>query len=290
MRVLEKASRGRLESAVIQARRVAEDAARTELERLGVGEPEAPRYLSADQREQRLRLRAHGRQLGEPRDPDGRQGLDRLAGEAAYEQWHRMLFARFLAENELLIHPQYKVAVSLEECRELAEQAGAESSTWEVAAGFAARMLPQIFRLDSPCLALSLAPEERKALETILAGLPGEVFQADDALGWVYQFWQTRRKDEVNASEVKIGAEELPAVTQLFTEPYMVHFLLDNSLGAWWAARRLSPEDLAAAPDEATLRQRAALPGLPLDYLRFVRTGRVRGARRRGPSQAGPNR
>jgi len=39
---------------------------------------------------------------------------------------------------------------------------------------------------------------------------------------------------------VKIGARELPAVTQLFTEPYMVAFLLDNSLGAWWAARRLT--------------------------------------------------
>jgi len=29
----------------------------------------------------------------------------------------------------------------------------------------------------------------------------------------------------------------LPAVTQLFTEPYMVDFLLHNSLGAWWATR-----------------------------------------------------
>ena len=53
----------------------------------------------------------------------------------------------------------------------------------------------------------------------------------------MYQFWQSRRKDEVNASEVKIGARELPAVTQLFTEHYMVRFLLENSLGAWWAAR-----------------------------------------------------
>ena len=26
-------------------------------------------------------------------------------------------------------------------------------------------------------------------------------------------------------------------MTQLFTEHYMVRFLLENSLGAWWAAR-----------------------------------------------------
>ena len=73
-----------------------------------------------------------------------------------------------------------------------------------------------------------------------MADLPLEVFTASDSLGWVYQFWQAKKKDEVNASEVKIGARELPAVTQLFTEPYMVSFLLDNSLGAWWAARRLT--------------------------------------------------
>ena len=31
------------------------------------------------------------------------------------------------------------------------------------------------------------------------------------------------------------GADELAPVTQLFTEDYMVEFLLHNTLGAWWA-------------------------------------------------------
>ena len=97
-----------------------------------------------------------------------------------------------------------------------------------------------------------------------------EVFTASDSLGWVYQFWQAKKKEEVNASEVKIGARELPAVTQLFTEPYMVSFLLDNSLGAWWAARRLTEADLKHAGSEEELRNKAALPGVPLTYLRFV--------------------
>ena len=60
-------------------------------------------------------------------------------------------------------------------------------------------------------------------------------------------------------------------MTQLFTEPYMVSFLLDNSLGAWWAARRLSEDDLMNAESEEELRRKASLPGVPLDYLRFVR-------------------
>jgi hypothetical protein len=96
---------------------------------------------------------------------------------------------------------------------------------------------------------------------------------AQDSRGWLYQFWQTKRKIEVNASEVKIGERELPAVTQLFTEAYMVSFLLDNSLGAWWAARKLTETALTTAESEAELRRRASLPGVPLDYLRFVRNG-----------------
>ena len=48
---------------------------------------------------------------------------------------------------------------------------------------------------------------------------------------------EKEKKDEVNAGGNKIGADELSAVTQLFTEDYMVDFLLDNTLGAWWAGR-----------------------------------------------------
>jgi len=89
------------------------------------------------------------------------------------------------------------------------------------------------------------------------------VFKASDSLGWVYQFWQADNKDRINRSEVKIGADELPAVTQLFTEPYMVSFLLDNALGAWWATHRLSDQDWRESATEDVLRQRAAIAGVP---------------------------
>jgi len=45
--------------------------------------------------------------------------------------------------------------------------------------------------------------------------LAPEVFKASDSLGWIYPFWQAKRKDEVSASEVKIGADELPTVFAL---------------------------------------------------------------------------
>ena len=272
MQPLDKTLRNRLERTVKDARDIAEYAARATLEQLGVGNAAPFAHLSEQDRERRRRLRVHGRQLGDLRHAKTTmQEIDRLIEKVAYEHWHRMLFARFLAENNLLMYPDPEdpVAVTLEECEDLAADEGAANG-WELAARFAARMLPQIFRLDSPVFQLVLPPEHQQKLERLVGDLPWDVFVASDSLGWVYQFWQAKKKDEVNASEVKIGARELPAVTQLFTEPYMVSFLLDNSLGAWWAGRRLTEADLQNAGSEKELREKASIPGVPLEFLRFV--------------------
>jgi hypothetical protein len=229
--VLTSQQRRALEDACTKGRRAVEQAVRAALTSLAITADRPPAHLNEGERQLRRGLRAKSRQLG-----DTGNGLDLLIAECAYEQWHRLLFARFLAENSLLIHPEYHAPVTLEDCEELAEALG-EPDGWSVAAGFAAEILPGIFRLDDPCVQLRLTPEGRLALEGILASLPAGVFAADDALGWVYQFWQKDKKDEVNASERKIGGADLGPVTQLFTENYMVRFLLENSLGSWWAAR-----------------------------------------------------
>lgn len=237
---LPKPLRTQLENTVKAARDVAEKAGKAALVQLAVSEAKAPDYLGAEQKTLRRSLRAHGRALGDVKHADDTQGLQHLIWEVAYEHWHRMLFARFLAENSLLMW-EPGAAVSLDDCRDMVDNhpdmAMGAKSHWELAGKLAARMLPQVFKPQSPVFELNFAPEDQRALEKLLANLPAEVFQASDSLGWVYQFWQAKRKDEVNASEVKIGADELPAVTQLFTEPYMVDFLLHNSLGAWWRTR-----------------------------------------------------
>ena len=237
---LAKPLRSQLENAVKAARDVAEKGARAALSQLAVGEAKAPDYLADGFKALRRRLRAHGRALGDAKYRDDTQGVQHLVWEVAYEHWHRMLFARFLEANHLLLWEQ-GVAFTLDNCQEMIDQnpeLALDSKTkWELAGKLAARMLPQVFKPQSPVFELAYAPEHQRELERLLAGLQPEVFQASDSLGWVYQFWQAKRKDEVNASEVKIGADELPAVTQLFTEPYMVDFLLHNSLGAWWVTR-----------------------------------------------------
>ena len=260
MRSLSSLLRKQLESAVLVARRASESASRAVIDGLGVFADRRPEHLDPNQAALRNGLRAKWRQLGGDREL--------LVAECAYEQWHRLLFARFLTENNLLLHPQYRAPVTLADCEELATELG-EPDGWSVAARFAAEILPGIFRPDDPCVRLRLAPEGRYALEQTLDRLPAEMFAADDALGWVYQFWQKDKKDDVNASERKIGGADLGPVTQLFTENYMVRFLLENSLGAWWAARH---------------------PNSPLvkgfDYLRFDDDGRPAA----GPFDAWPKR
>lgn len=223
---------GQTQRARAAAQRAAEDALRA----LAVAEPSRPGYLSDEQNELRLALRDKARQLG---DDTSRAGvpLTNLVHDVAYEQWHRLLFARFLEVNGLLRHPEYRdVPLSLEDCRDFASDLG-EPDEWAAAARFASEILPGVFRLTDPAVQVRFATEHRAALERLLMEIPAEVFTTEDALGWVYQFWQTAEKKRVNESGVKIGGADLSPVTQLFTENYMVRFLLENSLGAWWAAR-----------------------------------------------------
>jgi hypothetical protein len=262
-----------LENTVVKARDKAEGGARDALTALAVGASEPFGSMSEEERKLRNRLRAHGRQLGDQRDPQkGTQSIERLVREMAYEHWHRMLFARFLAENQLLMEPSSGVSISLDECEELAAEEGTD--LWGLAAQYAQAMLPQIFRGDDPVLAAKLPLEIRQQLQGLVAGLDTETFTASDSLGWTYQFWQTKRKKEVNDSGVKIGADELSPVTQLFTEDYMVDFLLDNTLGAWHAGKVLAanPQLAATAQSEEELRQAVALQGCPWNYLRFIKT------------------
>jgi hypothetical protein len=165
----------------------------------------------------------------------GAQKIDHLGYELAYETWHKMLFAKFLEANGLLMHTD-GVAVTMEDCEELAKEEGF-TDKWDAAANYASKMLPAIFRPEDPLMQVTYATDERIKLEELIDGLETPIFIADDALGWVYQFWQSEAKAAINASGDKIDGARLPAVTQLFTEPYMVHFLIDNTLGAWWVSR-----------------------------------------------------
>lgn len=265
MTALPAALRRQLEKCVLAARESAESGAGKALRALGVHQADAPAHLSPEQRALRVELQAQAAVLGD------RGALTHLVEKIGYDHWHRLLFSRFLLENGLLFHPEHRVALGWADLQDLvAEQTGgARLDEWALAAQFTSAALPAIFRPGDPAGRLALPGEDRAALLRLLTALPADTFRADDALGWVYQFWQAHRKDEINAAEVKIGADELSPVTQLFTEDYMVLFLLHNTLGAWWAARHASA--LRGLESEDDARAALALPGIEWTYLRLLR-------------------
>lgn len=272
---LTAALRKQLDKAVSRAREVAEEAAADAIRRLAVGEARPRVPLADDAAALRRRLRAHARALGDRQEESGSLTTARLQEAAAYEIWHRMLFSRFLVERDLLRHPDLGAAMTLAELAEMAPEEGA-TDAWGLAERYAAATLPAVFKPGDPVLAMPLDPYHHKQLQELATGLDRAVLEADDALGWAYQFWRGAEKDRVDAKLAaggKVAAEELPAKTQLFTEPYMVRFLLHNTLGAWWAGKVLArdPDLASTAADEIALRAACALPDIKWEFLRFVR-------------------
>lgn len=67
-----------------------------------------------------------------------------------------------------------------------------------------------------------------------------------EIIGWLYQYYNTERKDEVfsRPKTKKIEKLDIPAATQLFTPDWIVRYMVENSLG------RLCVERLIASGDD----------------------------------------
>lgn len=108
--------------------------------------------------------------------------------------------------------------------------------------------LPQLFNPKAPAVALRPSVSALKRCIALLSGretigvqapATDEVFEAPDALGWAYQYWNAEEKNRVfekvrTKKGAKIEGADIVPATQLYTEPYMVKFLVQNSLGALW--------------------------------------------------------
>ncbi|MCY2989411.1 MAG: BREX-1 system adenine-specific DNA-methyltransferase PglX, partial [Planctomycetota bacterium] len=110
------------------------------------------------------------------------------------------------------------------------------------------RHLPLLFDPEAPGVALKPSAPAIKRCVALLSGTEAvrgqepatiDVFKAPDALGWAYQYWNTEEKDRVftkvrTQKGAKIEGANIVPATQLYTESYMVKFLVQNSLGATW--------------------------------------------------------
>ena len=72
--------------------------------------------------------------------------------------------------------------------------------------------------------------------EAISAEQFGEIWKADEAIGWIYQYYndEAERKKMRELSSAPRNSRELAVRNQFFTPRYVVEFLTDNTLGRLW--------------------------------------------------------
>jgi type II restriction/modification system DNA methylase subunit YeeA len=97
-------------------------------------------------------------------------------------------------------------------------------------------IMPFLFERVSSLSEL-LLPDNLLASDSVIRKLSSEIeesawFEGVEIIGWIYQYYISEKKDEVIGKVVK--SEDIPAATQLFTPNWIVKYLVQNSVGAYW--------------------------------------------------------
>ena len=239
--------------------RVSQRAAYFEITEAGFGDPAADivlgRVLSDEEKAQRQALIAQIRQ----------KGYQQVMEEVAYTWFNRFIALRFMEVNGYL--PSH-VRVFTDEANQFKPQILVEAINIEldsldmqkvyafknandddglfkymviVQCNALSAILPGMFQRISDYTEL-LFPDnllrEGSVLQQMIQLIP-EVDWKDavQIIGWLYQYYNAEKKDEVFAAlkkNVKITKENIPAATQLFTPDWIVRYMVENSLGRLW--------------------------------------------------------
>jgi len=103
------------------------------------------------------------------------------------------------------------------------------------------RLMPFLFEKLGDATEL-LLPGDLLTEQSILADFRESLSDDDcrevEVIGWLYQFYISEKKAEVDARKTAVPKEDIPAVTQLFTPHWIVRYLVENSLGRLWLLNR----------------------------------------------------
>lgn len=108
-------------------------------------------------------------------------------------------------------------------------------------------ILPQMFEKIGGYTEL-LLPNNLLKADSVIGKLVNDIDEADwdvkseggqvQIIGWLYQYYNQELKDQtfndLKKKNKKISKERIPAATQLFTPDWIVHYMVENSLGRMW--------------------------------------------------------
>jgi hypothetical protein len=257
-------ARGVLGRIVPELRHLLEDDFRRQLRALGVREQGVERPPARSLSPEELRTREVAAAAIEARRRAGagpQEALDAYVREAAFTFLDRAVGLRCLEERGLLTvdGTAESLFVPVEDLKtsslywRVRSQLGSEASPRELwreafrrACAAASQRIRVLFDPDAEVAALfPLQATILRVVEALGQGeIPAETWLIDEVLGWVYQYWNAEDKDAAYAKLRAKGKlarpEELAAATCLYTEHYMVDFLVQNTLGALW--QEMHPE------------------------------------------------
>lgn len=193
---------------------------------------------------------------------EGGRSFDAVVEEFAYTWFNRIVAIRFMEIHDYFSHgfhvltsrdgsyepeilsnlPYVASELNLEEdiVRSLKEQNKTEDLYRYVLVKQCealSKVIPDIFDVRETYLEL-LLPNNLLSQESVIRKIeliPEEDFMNDvEVVGWLYQFYNSVKKDEVFASKKTITKDTLPAVTQLFTPDWIVRYMAENSVGRLW--------------------------------------------------------
>ena len=213
----------------------------------------------------RLLTETEKKQRRELLDEIRRKGYQQVMEEAAYTWFNRFIALRFMEVNGYL---PSMVRVFTDETGAFKPEILKEAMTVELAGLDRAKVLDLIdkqnndelyqYLLITQCNALNdclprmferidnwtelLFPKNLLRPDGVLGKMISMIPEEDwtdqvQIIGWLYQYYNTEPKDKVFENlkkNIKISKENIPAATQLFTPDWIVHYMVENSLGRLW--------------------------------------------------------
>jgi hypothetical protein len=124
-----------------------------------------------------------------------------------------------------------------------------------------------LFDPDSPYSIVDPTVDTFKDLCRKLDEIPDAVWRADDVLGWVYEYYNASKLDELRRKGDHVGLEpeDVPPANQFYTPHWVVRMLTDNSLAKMYLESKGELHSTIEKQSSISVEERKSRDGSPTE-------------------------